>query len=380
MHFTTLVLKNVLRRRGRSLLTALGVALAVATFVALVGISTGLVDSIDERYNHMGIDLVVLKSGRAEQVYATIPERIEDSIAALPNVQAVCPILFDVVTFEDADLIGVFIEGWRHDSALFADLKVLSGEMLKPEDGRAVMLGKMLAENLKKKVGDSLDVDGQKYRVVAIIEAVNAIENGGAVMLLDQLQDLMDRQGQVTGFEVLLKDDNEAAVAAACRDIEALRNDKGKPWRMTATPVKEQADRFVFVKMGRAMAWLTSLIAVVIGCVGVLNTMMMSVFERTHEIGVLRAMGWRKSRVVRMIMLEALIVSLCGAVLGTLSAVALIRVLSIVPAANVIVDGRIASPIIVEGALLAVLVALLGGVYPAYRAAAQLPTLALRHD
>jgi putative ABC transport system permease protein len=132
--------------------------------------------------------------------------------------------------------------------------------------------------------------------------------------------------------------------------------------------------------MGRAMAWLTSLVAMIIGCVGVLNTMMMSVFERTHEIGVLRAMGWRKSRIIRMILFEALAVSLFGGTLGTLAAIVLTRLLAKLPTVAAIISGTLPLTIIAAGTLVACLVALLGSIYPAYRAARQLPTEALRHE
>jgi putative ABC transport system permease protein len=128
------------------------------------------------------------------------------------------------------------------------------------------------------------------------------------------------------------------------------------------------------------MAWITSLIAIVIGAVGVLNTMMMSVFERTHEIGVLRAIGWRKSLVIRMVMLEALVVSLVGGIIGTVAALAMSRLLTMFPTFRAVFDGHIAPVTIAQGILVAVLVAALGSIYPARRATKQTPTEALRHE
>ena len=379
MHFISLVMKNVLRRPVRSILTALGVALAVGTFVSLVGLSNDFVGSISQRYATQGIDLVVLKSGRAEQVYATLPEKLGAQIKALPNIEAVSPILFDVVTFEDSDLVGVFIEAWYGDSPLFDHVKVMVGRRFTAADHHVVMLGKLLAQNMGKGVGDDIVIDGQSFKVVGVHEVENAFENGGALVLISDLQEIMDRQGQVTGFELILKDDSEAKTAETRRQIEDLRDPNGKRWNLAATPVAQQASSFIFVKMGRAMAWITSLIAIVIGCIGVLNTMMMSVFERTHEIGVLRAIGWRKSRVVRLIMLEALAVSVMGAIIGTLAAVVLTRALALIPTVRAIVDGHIAPVTIAEGIVVACLVAALGSLYPAYHAAKQTPMEALRH-
>jgi putative ABC transport system permease protein len=241
------------------------------------------------------------------------------------------------------------------------------------------MLGRLLAQNLQKSVGDNIVVDGQPLEVVGVFETDNAFENGGALILIPELQEIMDRKGQVTGFELLLNDDSEERTAESRRQIEDLRDPSGKPWNLAATPVEQQATSFIFVRMGKAMAWLTSLIAMVIGCIGVLNTMMMSVFERTHEIGVLRAMGWRKSRVVRMIILEALVVSVIGAIIGTNSAMVLARVMAMFPTVGAIVDGYLAPSIVAQGIVVACLVAVLGSLYPAFRAVRQEPTEALRH-
>lgn len=379
MHFISLVLKNVMRRPVRSTLTALGVALAVATFVALVGLAEDFINSISQRYESQGIDMVVLKSGRADQVYATLPEQLGKEIAAIPNVAAVCPMLFDVVTFADSNLVGVFIEAWYADSPLFDRVKVLTGRKLTAADRFGAMLGKLLAQNIGKGVGDDIVIDDQTFHIVGTFEVENAFENGGALVQIPDLQQIMDRQGQVTGFELILKDDSEPQTAATRQAIENLRDSHGKRWNLAATPVDQQVASFIFVRLARAMAWVTSLIAVVIGCVGVLNTMMMSVFERTHEIGVLRAVGWRKSRIVRMIMLEALVVSIIGAAIGVLAAISLSRLLTLNATFRAVFDGYIAPTTIAQGVLIACIVAAIGSIYPAYRATTHSPTKALRH-
>jgi putative ABC transport system permease protein len=132
--------------------------------------------------------------------------------------------------------------------------------------------------------------------------------------------------------------------------------------------------------MAHGMAWVTSIIAVVVGAVGTLNTMIMSVVERVREISILRAIGWRKSRVVRMIVGESLLISVVGAVVGALAAWALTRWLSTQPMASAFLEGSIAPTVFGKGFLLALLVGLIGGLYPAFRAAQLLPAEGLRHD
>ena len=95
------------------------------------------------------------------------------------------------------------------------------------------------------------------------------------------------------------------------------------------------------IRMSRAVAWLTSAIALIIGAIGMLNTMIMSVFERTKEIGTLRAIGWKRSRIVRMVVGESMLLSVGGAILGSIGGVLLAKLLTKLPAASGLVSGEV---------------------------------------
>jgi putative ABC transport system permease protein len=244
------------------------------------------------------------------------------------------------------------------------------------------MLGMVLAKNLGKKPGDKLEIAGQEFEVVGIFESFNVFENGSAVMLLHSLQTLMDRPNQVTGFQVVLEDSphKKELIKRVRKEINALRSPEGRPWGIEALPTSDYVNSTSQIRMARAMAWMTSVIALVIGAVGVLNTMVMSVFERTREIGILRAIGWGKSRVVRLILYESLLLSVAGAAVGICAAVLLTRALTWWPLVNGMIKGDVAPAVLIEGFFIALAVGLIGGVYPAYRGAHLPPTEALRHE
>jgi putative ABC transport system permease protein len=384
MRFYQFILKNVLQRKTRSALTIIGVAVAVTAVVALVGIADGFERSFRELYERRGVDLVVVRAGAAERLSSSVPQRVGQQIRAIEGVHAVSPGLMDVAPFEEANLTSVPLQGWTADSFLFNDLKILSGRKLSAGDERGVMLGMVLAKNLGKKTGDPLEIRGSRstFTVVGIFESFNVFENGSLVMLLPTLQKITDRPDQVTGFQVVLDNvpDKKALIERVRRDIDALRSSKGELWGIEAIPTEDYVKSTSQIRMAQAMAWTTSVIALVIGAIGVLNTMIMSVFERTREIGILRAIGWRKSRVVRLILYESVLLSVIGAAAGIGAAVTLTHALTWWPLVSGLIKGDVAASVMIQGFVIALAVGLIGGAYPAYRGAHLLPTEALRHE
>ncbi len=382
MHFLTFVSKSLWQRKTRSGLTCVGVAVAVAAVVSLVGTSSGFARSFEQIYLRRGVDLVVLRAGIAERLTSNLDERIGDRLHRLPGVQGVTPVLLDIVSFEQTSFIGVPIQGWPVDSFMFDALKVVTGRRLQAGDDHAVMLGARLAGNLDKKVGNTIEIEGDTCTVVGTFESFNVFENGSAIVLLQELQRLMDRRGQVTGFMVVIDDAPGKAdrVPTIRREIEAMTDARGRPLHLSAMPTQDHVRSTLEIRVTHSMAWMTSVIALLVGAIGMLNTMLMSVFERTQEIGILRALGWGKARVLRMILLEALLLSAVGAVLGAFGGILLTRLLILLPDANGLVSGELEPAVILQSMVMAVAVGLIGGLYPAYRATRLLPTEAMRHE
>ncbi|HQU42726.1 MAG TPA: ABC transporter permease [Pirellulales bacterium] len=371
--FLTLVIKNLFRRRQRSLLTTLGIALAVTAVVSLVGISDGFEQSYLDLYAQRGIDLVVQRSGRSEQLASGLDQRLGGRIRRLPGVREVIGGMVDVVSLEEDDPMMVIVNGWPADCPLFDRLTFLSGRSLTSSDRRGVLLGKVLAGNLDKRVGDSIELYGRAFEVVGIFESYNVYENGAVVMLLDVLQKETDRPGEVSGFTV------EAEPGAPKQAIDELKGriEKLEP-RLSVLSTSDFVSSIAQIRAARAMAWLTSTVALILGGIGVLNTMAMSVFERTQEFGVLRAVGWRRGRILTMILSEALLLALFGALLGSVGGVAMPLVLSHVRSAAGVIEGRVAPAVVVEGIAIALSMGVIGAIYPAYLAASLRPVEAMR--
>jgi putative ABC transport system permease protein len=125
---------------------------------------------------------------------------------------------------------------------------------------------------------------------------------------------------------------------------------------------------------------MVSAIAILVGVIGMLNTMVMSVMERTQEIGILRAVGWPRWRVIRMVLGEAVILALAAAAFGTLAAMAGTHLMAMSPKVRGFIQPGISLAVVAQGTAITLLIGLVGGLYPAFRAAQLLPTEAIRHD
>jgi len=373
MRFLTLIARNLLRRGVRTALTVFGLGIGVSAVVSLLGISWGFERSFLTIYQAKGIDLVVVKAG-VDRLTSNLDAGLEADIKRVPGVKDAVGSLTDVVSFEEAQLVSVLANGWRPGSLLFRGVRVLHGRILREGDTRVAMLGRVLALNLKKGVGDSVPVSGEPFRVVGVYESDSLFENGGLIVPLAELQTMMGREGYVSGFVV-------AADAPDRRSVEALgRRIEGAVKGVAAVPARDFVQGDNQLRLVRSMAWATSVIAMVLGSVGVLNTMMMTVFERTREIGVLRALGWKRRRVLGLVLGEAAALGLAGSVLGSVLGAAGVRAIARAPMGSIFIAADLPPAVLLIGLGLGLGLSVVGGLYPALRAAALEPSEALRHE
>jgi putative ABC transport system permease protein len=382
MRFYTFVFKNVWRRRTRSTLTLTGVAAAVGMFVTLVGISDSLEGTLLDLYRQRRIDLIISRADAVSPMSGTLKERLGADVAALPDVQAVCPGLVDFLSFENLGINGVVVQGWPAGAFMFAELQVLQGHGLTAESRgkKGIMLGKDLARNAKLKLGDRVDMSEEQYRVVGIYEGSD-IENSMAILLLEDAQKLTGKAGLITGLTLRLKDQSEAAVEEVRAAIEGpVAEQAGEKGKVRAKAPQEFVNTQAQLRMFKVFAWAISVVALIIGVLFMLNTMVMSVFERTREIGILRAIGWQPSRVMRMILMESMLISVGGAIVGTAGGIGLTLLLSQMPFAKGAIQNSVSPGIMVKGFAIALVVGLLGAAYPAFHGTRLLPTEAIRHE
>ena len=373
LSFTGFVFKNLQRRRLRTLLTLAGIGTAVGAFVGLVGFSSAFEQQWLQIYSSSGTDIAVI---RGTFLNTSLDESTTVKLRGLPDVAQASPTVFNLMDLTPE--VNALVYGWKADAFQFSSLQILKGQRF--HDGRAeVMLGDMLAQDLKKAPGDVLEIQGKPFTVTAIYHGASTLEAAAVVMPLDQLQALSSLQGKVSTIDVRLRpvprgETAEQYMKQAQAEIEAALPG------LRAVPAAERASDNQFVKLAHASAWGTSSLAILIGILGIANTMAMSVFERTREIGILRALGWNRWLVLAHIEIEAVILGMGGGLFGVAFGWCALQVLASLPRTASLVSGSLHWPLVAEAIGIAVAAGLIAGALPAWRAGRLSPVDALRQD
>ena len=281
--------------------------------------------------------------------------------------------LTEMVSFGQQTLVGIPLHGLDPGGFAIGKLALVSGRPLATGDRHAVLLGSGLARSLGKQPGQTVEIERTPFEIAGVFQTDNALESNTAAAPLADVQELMGRPGQVSEFQLRVVPGaaDDAGIRRLCRQIESLRDEKGRSLGFKALPTRQFVDSDTETRLATAMAWGTSIITVVLSLVGMLNTMLMSVLERTRELGILRAVGWTRGRVVRLILGESLLIGLAGSLIGSpVAAGLLLRVLAGWSFTRNIVQPGLSSAAVVAAVALMLAAALAGSFYPAYRGAA----------
>ena len=362
----------------------LGLVIGISTAVTLLSITESMTANIEKSLNQFGANIVMVPKsqnlslnyggidvgGVSYKVQELDQEKLHDiyTIKNSKNLAIVAPKVLGPVTVKDTQilLMGVIFE---HELALKTWWHKTSGEY--PRTDNQVMLGSRVASLLGFKPGDTLLLSGHPFEISTVLSPTGGAEDDAIISELSSAQTVLKKEGKLSMVEI-------SAYCQGCPINEMTLQIAEKFPGAKVTAMKQAVmSKMQSIDMFKSFSLGVSLIVILIGSLLVLVTMMGSVNERTREIGIFRAIGFRREHVMQIILLEAMLLGIIGGVLGFF--IGNFIAYTIIP--MVMKDGIFAGINVnlgVVSIIMSVALSLLASLYPAFKASNMDPSEALR--
>ena len=368
-----LAIHHIVGRPLRSALTVLGISIACAGSLSVTGLIQGVQDSLEQGMEEPGADFMVGERASFSLVGGSLPEALGPKLMEVPGVEQVSGVLFNVETVDNSG--NVVVSGWPHDSFLWKSLDLAAGRIPATEENRSIVLGQSIAAALKKTVGDEIEIRFTKFRIVGIARFSSYLNQNIALIPLNVLQEFLNRQGSVTFYQVRLTRPLDTERIAAIRtDLSAAAGN------YQVFDSGEFTNDIRLIQVIRAIADTISAIMLGLALVLVATTLLMAVNERTYEIGVLAALGWSDFGILSLIVLEGVLITAVGALLGIVIGLGVMEVAADTDMAAGYLRPYTTFALILRTVLLTIAIGTLGALYPAWRATRLDPAEALRRQ
>jgi putative ABC transport system permease protein len=410
--YLSLAVKNLRRRLVRTALTVAGVGLAVAVAVSLGGFVLGYRTAIDKSIEMLGFQVMIMAKGCPYEAATMmlkggtgllyLPSDTYDKVKNDPAIASITPIFVGIaqkqassIRDEGGEKTFTVVNGI--DAPSFVAMKPWlkfkggagyeGGRWFEPSTKDEIVLGYEIAEYEQRKVGDAFyatitpfgkpDPVRREFKITGVLERTGTQDDGTVFMPIDAARAAFNRPKQLTILGLKLKQFG----AATMREFE---NKWLKLPEVQVVSLQQVKTTLIsLVGTAQTMVAAVAVIAVIVALIGVINTILMSVYERTGEIGIMKALGARRGDIFQLIWLETLMICLIGSVLGSIGAWVGAGIVekAIKSITNLGVSGSIVNitPGVVGYAILGSLaLGFFAGLYPAWRAASMRPVDAIR--
>jgi putative ABC transport system permease protein len=384
MKIYQLVVRDTLRRRRRALFTAVGVAIGVAAVVAVLTVANAgekrIYSEIDKygpnmmvtpaindldlklgdlRLGSLAVGNNLIPEGRVSEIRQITDGAIREALGIQDqeDIATIAPKLFVATTVNGTSVMAVGFDP-QQESALKTWWDISKGRY--PEQQNEALLGDRASSALGVDVGDPISLNDEELTVVGVLQETGSQDDYQVFAPLGTVQKAFGKEGSISSVDV-------RALCSACpvETIAASINKSIPGVRAVAVQQIAESEMNLVMKVNRFMLALAA-ITLVVGVFAVVSTMMSSVHERTKDIGIMKAVGASRGQIVRMFVYEAVAVGLIGGIMGYVAGTLLSYVLG-----PLIFDGlpmSYAPQYLLPALGLAIAVAIVASVYPAFRA------------
>ncbi len=390
-----LSLRNLRRRKLRSWLTILGIIIGIATIVALISISQGMENAIEEQFANMGISNVRivpanLRGPPVGDLGLTTADA--DFVESIVGVEYVDPVLLQYGNVEFAGgeqyltIVG-YDASLGEKAFVDVDVNVAEGRLFSRGDKDVVIVGYDIAHDedyfsREMRVKNNIEINGEKFRVVGVFENTGTDIDDRIYMPMESARILFDQPIIVNVLTVKILDgvDVEKAAEHITRKLKRYHN--GNEDFVVYTPIQLVNEFNAILGMVNIVLVGIAAISLIVGGLGVMNTMFTSVLERTREIGIMKAIGARNGDVLFLFLIESgyigLVGAFIGAILGTLGAYLVEWIARLWD--FYLLSIHVEPTLILFSLLFGFVIGVVSGVLPALRAARLNPVDALRYE
>jgi putative ABC transport system permease protein len=401
--FITIAFKSLRKRKLRTWLTMLGIFIGIATVVSLISLGQGLEDAVIQQFQGLGADRVVIQAkgagGGPPGTNVAVP-LTEDDLDAVRNTRGVKIaagrlVRTAMISFKDKNRFGYlaslpenpkerqFINDiTNYEIELGRDIR--PGEKYKVVMGNDYLVKPILGREMR--IGDVVKIQNTDFEIVGFYKKVGSFQVDGTFVINENVaREILDDKENIDVIQAAaVNPDRTNEVAIAIKEnLRKYRNVKeGKENFMVET--SEQ----ILDSLKQVLSFVTyflvaiAAISIVVGSVGITNTMYTAVIERTREIGIMKAIGARNSDILTIFLFESGLIGLVGGIIGVAFGVGL-AILVEIAGNSALGEGFIRasfSPLLIFGALaFAFVLGVLAGTVPAYNASKMNPVDALRH-
>lgn len=394
---------SIKENRTRSFLTCLGIAIGVASIILILSLMGSISNLIKSEVSEIGSDLIVVRPSSAKNSLTNIIEELTSAntfqqsslslsdvstISEIENISAVAPIALSTNTIdsEKNNFSSVPILGTTPDFEKIEPLALRYGTFFTDNNKtNGVVLGHTLSlalfNTINSTVGKTITIMGEKFMVVGVLDQIDKSINfdnvdfdNALIMDIGTLDKLI---GSTQIQQINIKATNTDSLAAISDNIQTtLKNSKSGDENFTVTYGDDithpSSSLFVIVS---GMLAIVAAISLVVGGIGVMNIMLVSVAERTHEIGIRKAVGASSRNILMQFLFEALILSVLGGIFGLILGYILAFLLSVITPFAPFISWEILAITF----LTTLIVGIIFGIYPALKAASKDPIESLKH-
>jgi putative ABC transport system permease protein len=390
-----LAYRSIRERRTRSILTVLGIAVGIAAIVSLVSVGYSMEEAITGELTTFADFISVVPGKITGTTYVetgSFTDRDINDLQRIGGIKSITAMTYDAAEVEYRNKrVPIFILGGdtkELGSFYVEPVGIKEGRWLRENDYKACVIGDRVANEFFDEVvhiNDKLIINGEKFIVIGVFEKASTLYSADVdphiFLTLRAAKDAL-QSDEVKYIMVRVYDIEEAEAIA--EDIQDTINDNhGVEDFATAVTMGSAIEQIGTVfNIVRGVLIGIAAIALVVASIGIMNTMLMSVMERTHEIGVMKAIGAKSSDVLSLFLLESGMVSLVGGVVGCVIGVILARIISLIAGSALGIEfGATVKPMVLFGGIaVAMVVGVLSGFYPARKASRMSPVEAVRYE